>query len=94
MGQLCDGKSRAPDDEVVFKVSQSLRGTESSAVLRRATWLQLDLKGKGEKPVRTIVSVVRSLGGISEDKKVGPLGGKNVYTAGSYQVITEKTGIQ
>ena len=74
LGQLCDGTSRAPDDELVIRVSQSLRGTEANAVLRRATWLQLDLKGKGEKPVRTIGSVVRSLGGISEDKKVGPRG--------------------
>ena len=46
----------------------------AARVLRQAVWLQVDLKGSGARPSRTIGTVVRSLGGIAESKKVGPRG--------------------
>lgn len=47
---------------------------EAVATLRKAVWLALDLKGGDTKPARTIGTVVRSLGGISDAKKLGPRG--------------------
>ena len=74
LGKLCDGKHRAGDHELVKAVAEALQTPEATRMLRNAVWLQVDLKGTGAKPARTIGTVVRSLGGIVESKKVGPRG--------------------
>lgn len=74
VGRLCDGKRRAGDDPLVVGVAQALKTAEAAATLRKAVWLALDLKGGETKPARTIGTVVRSLGGISDAKKLGPRG--------------------
>lgn len=74
LGHLCDGQHRAGDDAQVKAVAEVLQSLEAARVLRNATWLQLDLKGTGARPARTIGTVVRALGGIAESKKVGPRG--------------------
>ena len=72
LGKLCDGKFRAGDDKLVVAVAKKLQSYDAKKVLRRAIWLQLDLKGTGAKPSRTIGSAVRTLGGVTISKKVGP----------------------
>ena len=72
LGRLCDGERRAGDDELVKSVAEALQTSEAARMLRNATWLQVDLKGTGAKPARTIGTVVRSLGGVSDAKRVGP----------------------
>ncbi|MCT0228916.1 hypothetical protein KQ300_12050 [Synechococcus sp. CS-1331] len=74
LGRLCDGERRAGDHELVRAVAEALQIPEAARVLRNAVWLQVDLKGTGAKPARTIGTVVRSLGGVSDAKKVGPRG--------------------
>lgn len=74
LGRLCDGERRAGDHELVRAVAEVLQTPEAARVLRNAVWLQVDLKGTGAKPARTIGTVVRSLGGVSDGKKVGPRG--------------------
>ena len=74
LGQLCDGEHRAGDDALVKSVAEALQTSEAARVLRNATWLQVDLKGTGAKAARTIGTVVRSLGGVSDAKRVGPRG--------------------
>ena len=74
LGRLCDGERRAGDHELVKAVAEGLQTPEAARVLRNAVWLQVDLKGTGAKPARTIGTVVRALGGISDSKKVGPRG--------------------
>ena len=74
LGRLCDGERRAGDHALVKAVAEALQTPEAARVLRNAVWLQVDLKGTGAKPARTIGSVVRSLGGVSDAKKVGPRG--------------------
>ncbi len=74
LGRLCDGERRAGDHKLVRAVAEALQTPEAARVLRNAVWLQVDLKGTGAKPVRTIGTVVRSLGGVSDAKKVGPRG--------------------
>ena len=74
LGQLCDGEFHAGDHELVKAVAGALQTPEAARVLRNAVWLQVDLKGTGAKPARTIGTVVRSLGGVSDAKRVGPRG--------------------
>jgi hypothetical protein len=74
LGRLCDGERRAGDHALVKAVAEALQTPEAARVLRNAVWLQVDLKGTGAKPARTIGTVVRSLGGVSDAKKVGPRG--------------------
>ncbi len=74
LGRLCDGEHRAGDDALVKSVAEALQTSEAARMLRNATWLQVDLKGTGAKPARTIGTVVRSLGGVSDAKRVGPRG--------------------
>lgn len=74
LGRLCDCTYRTGDDPLVKNVAASLHSNTAKRVLRNATWLQVDLKGTGERPSRTIGSVVKSLGGISDRKKVGAKG--------------------
>lgn len=74
LGLLCDGQYRASDDPLVVAAARALQGHEARRVLRKANWLQLELKGTGTKPVRTVGTVVRSLGGMSHSKKMGPRG--------------------
>jgi hypothetical protein len=74
LGKLCDGKFRSGDDPLVKSVANAMQGADAARVLRNATWLQLDLKGTGAKPIRTIGTAVRSLGGISDSMRVGPRG--------------------
>jgi hypothetical protein len=74
LGRLCDGERRAGDHELVKAVAEALQTPEAARGLRNAVWLQVDLKGTGAKPARTIGTVVRALGGISDSKKVGPRG--------------------
>jgi hypothetical protein len=74
LGRLCDGEHRAGDDALVKSVAEALQTSEAARVLRNATWLQVDLKGTGAKPARPIGTVVRSLGGVSDGKRVGPRG--------------------
>jgi hypothetical protein len=80
VGRLCDGRYRDGDDPLVVEVAQALKTPKAAAILRKAVWLALDLKGGDTRPARTIGTVVRSLGGISESKKVGPKGNqRQVY---------------
>ena len=72
LGLLCDGIFRAGDDPLVKAVAKELQSPDAKKVLRRAIWLQVDLKGGGARPSRTIGTVVTSLGGITTSKKVGP----------------------
>ena len=58
----------------IESVAEALQTSEAARMLRNATWLQVDLKGTGAKPARTIGTVVRSLGGVSDAKRVGPRG--------------------
>ena len=74
LGRLCDGERRVGDDELVKSVAEALQTPEAARVLRNAVWLRVDLKGTGAKPARTIGTVVRSLGGVSDAKRVGPRG--------------------
>lgn len=74
LGRLCDGEFRSGDDPLVISVAEVLQDAGASRVLRNATWLQVDLKGGGARPSRTIGTLVRALGGVSESKKVGPRG--------------------
>jgi hypothetical protein len=74
LGRLCDGERRAGDHELVKAVADALQTPEAARVLRNAVWLQVDLKGTGARPARTIGTVVRGLGGVSDSKKVGPRG--------------------
>ncbi|WP_322771749.1 hypothetical protein [Synechococcus sp. CBW1107] len=74
LGRLCDGEHRAGDDALVKSVAEALQNSEAARMLRNATWLQVDLKGTGAKAARTIGTVVRSLGGVSDTKRVGPRG--------------------
>ena len=74
LGRLCDGERHAGDDELVKSVAEALLSPEAARILRNSVWLQVDLKGKGAKPARTIRTVVRSLGGVSDAKRVGPRG--------------------
>jgi hypothetical protein len=78
LGLLCDGQFRNGDDPLVKAVAEALQSSEAKGVLRRGTWLQLDLKGTGTKPARTIGTTVRSLGGISDSKKLGPRGAQQM----------------
>ena len=55
-------------------VAAAHQSPDAAQVLCNAVWLQVDLKGSGARPSRTIGTVVRSLGGIAESKKVGPRG--------------------
>lgn len=72
LGHLCDGSFRPADDPEVKAVAQALRTSKAARVLRNANWLQINLKGNGERPSRTIGTVVKSLGGITETRKTGP----------------------
>lgn len=74
VGRLCDGRHRDGDDPLVVEVAQALKTPMAAEILRKAVWLGLDLKGGDTRPARTIGTVVRSLGGNSESKKVGPRG--------------------
>jgi len=74
LGNLCDGEFRSGDDPLVKSVANALQGADAVRVLRNANWLQLDLKGTGAKPIRTIGTAVRSLGGVSDSIRVGPRG--------------------
>lgn len=74
LGNLCDGEFRSGDDPLVKSVANALQGGDAARVLRNANWLQLDLKGTGAKPIRTIGTTVRSLGGVSDSIRVGPRG--------------------
>jgi len=74
LGLLCDGIFRAGDDPLVKAVAKELQSPDAKKVLRRATWLKLELLGTGAKPIRTIGTAVRSLGGVSDSIKVGPRG--------------------
>ena len=74
LGRLCDGERRAGDDALVQSVAEALQTSEAARVLRNAVWLQVDLKGSGTRPSRTIGTVVRNLGGVSDVKKAGPRG--------------------
>jgi len=78
LGRLCDGERRAGDHELVKAVAEALQTPEAAWVLRNAVWLHVDLKGTGAKPARTIGTVVRSLGGVSDAKKVGPRGAQQL----------------
>lgn len=73
-GSVLVVEDRAGDHELVKAVDEALQTPEAARVLRNAVWLQVDLKGSGARPSRTIGTVVRSLGGITEAKKVGPRG--------------------
>ena len=90
LGRLCDGERRAGDHELVKAVADALQTPEAARVLRNAVWLQIDLKGTGAKPARTIGTVVRSLGGVSEAKKVGPRGAQQQQ----YRWVLPGTGSQ
>lgn len=80
LGLLCDGTSRAGDDPQVVETARLLKTPQAAAILRRATWLQLDLKGGETHPARTIGTAIRALGGISVSKKVGGRGAQvSVY---------------
>ena len=71
-------RRRTRDHELVKAVAEALRTPEAARVLRNAAWLQVDLKGTGTKPARTIGTMVRGLGGIVESKKVGPRGAQQM----------------
>lgn len=80
VGRLCDGRHRDGDDPLVVEVAQALKTPKAAAIMRKAVWLGLDLKGGDTRPARTIGTVVRSLGGISDSRKMGPSGGqRQVY---------------
>jgi hypothetical protein len=74
LGKLCDGSFRSSDDPLVNSVAAALQRPDAACVFRNANWLQVELKGTGEKPIRTIGTVVRSLGGVSDSRREGPRG--------------------
>lgn len=78
LGRLCDGELRGGDHELVKAVAEALRTPEAARVLRNAAWLQVELKGTGTKPARTIGTVVRCLGGVVESQKTGPRGAQQL----------------
>jgi hypothetical protein len=90
LGRLCDGERRAGNHELVKAVADALQTREASRVLRNAVWLQIDLKGTGAKPARTIGTVIRGLGGVSDVKKVGPRGEQKQM----YRWVLPGAGIQ
>lgn len=80
IGQLCDGEFRSGDHELVKAVAEGLQTPEVARILRNAVWLKVDLKGSGTRPARTVGTVIRSLGEITQSKKVGPRGAqRQVY---------------
>ena len=74
LGLLCDGERRAGNDELIKSVAEALQTPKAARVLRNAVWLKVDLKGSGTRPSRTIGTMVRSLGGVSDMRKAGPRG--------------------
>jgi hypothetical protein len=74
LGKLCDGSFRSGDDPLVKSVAAALQSTDAARIFRNANWLQVQLKGKGDKPIRTIGTVVRCLGGVSDSRREGPRG--------------------
>ena len=74
LGRLYVGKSCAGDHKLVKAMAEAMQTPEAARVKRNAVSLQVDLKGTGAKPARTIGTVVFSLGVVSDAKKAGPRG--------------------
>jgi hypothetical protein len=74
LGKLCDGSFRSGDDPLVKSVAAAFQSTDAARIFSNANWLQVQLKGKGDKPIRTIGTVVRCLGGVSDSRREGPRG--------------------